>query len=104
MQIYADVLGREIEVAASRQAPALGAAMFGAVAAGVHASIDDAVAAMTKPSVRTYVPDDASHAVYDRLYAEYARLHDLFGRGGDDVMRNLNALRGVEVADPTMRP
>ena len=38
MQIYADVLDREIIVAASDQAPALGAAMFGAVAAGEHAS------------------------------------------------------------------
>ena len=32
MQIYADVLGRPIGVAASQKAPALGAAMFGAVA------------------------------------------------------------------------
>ncbi len=93
MQIYSDVLGREIEVAASTQAPALGSAMFGAVAAGVHLSIDDAVAAMTQPSVKTYIPNAAAQTVYDRLYAEYARLHDLFGRGGDDVMRNLNALR-----------
>ncbi|WP_258235048.1 FGGY-family carbohydrate kinase, partial [Paenibacillus agaridevorans] len=34
MQIYADVTNREIKVAASKQTPALGAAMFGAVAAG----------------------------------------------------------------------
>ena len=34
MQIYADVTGREFRVAASAQAPALGSAMFGAVAAG----------------------------------------------------------------------
>jgi hypothetical protein len=31
--------------------------------------------------------------VYDQLYLEYRRLHDLFGRGGDQVMRNLNRLR-----------
>ena len=46
MQIFADVLGREISVAASQQAPALGAAMWGAVAAGAaaggHATITDA--------------------------------------------------------------
>ncbi len=34
MQIYADVTGREVKVAASEQTPALGSAMFGAVAAG----------------------------------------------------------------------
>src|SRR6185503_13075919 len=34
MQIYADVTGRELKVTASGQTPALGSAMFGAVAAG----------------------------------------------------------------------
>ncbi len=34
MQIYADVTGRELKVTASNQTPALGSAMFGAVAAG----------------------------------------------------------------------
>ena len=88
MQIYADVLGREISVGASTQAPALGAAMFGAVAAGEHATIEDAVSHMTRPGTKTYAPSAATHAVYDQLYGEYRRLHDLFGRGGDDVMRN----------------
>ena len=49
MQIYADVTGREWRVAASPQAPALGAAMFGAVAAGPaaggYARIDEAARA-----------------------------------------------------------
>ena len=93
MQIYADVLGREISVGASTQAPALGAAMFGAVAAGAHATIGDAVSHMTRPGTKTYEPSAAAHAVYDQLYGEYRRLHDLFGRGGDEVMRNLNRLR-----------
>ena len=42
MQIYADVLGRPIDVAASQNAPALGAAMFGAVAGGAYRSIGEA--------------------------------------------------------------
>ena len=50
MQIYADVTGREIKVTASKQTPALGSAMFGAVAAGKPAggydSIYDAAQAM----------------------------------------------------------
>jgi FGGY family of carbohydrate kinases, C-terminal domain len=44
MQVFADVTGREIAVAGSRQAPALGAAMFGAVAAGEHDQIEAAAA------------------------------------------------------------
>ena len=34
MQIYPDVTGKELRVAAARQTPALGSAMFGALAAG----------------------------------------------------------------------
>ena len=97
MQLSADITGREFEVAASAQAPALGSAMYGAVAAGAAAggydSIADAAAAMVKPSVRTYRPDPSARAVYDALYRDYLALHDHFGRGGDDVMRRLRALR-----------
>ena len=96
MQIFADVTGREIAVAGSRQAPALGAAMFGAVAAGAdaggHASISDASRSMARLSGTSYAPRLENRAPYDILYGEYVRLHDLFGRGGDDVMRRLKRL------------
>jgi L-ribulokinase len=97
MQIYADVTGREFAVAASKQAPALGSAMFGAVAAGAarggYDSIVEASRHMAHLSSETYRPIVDHHAVYGRLYREYVRLHDLFGRGGDDVMRTLNTIR-----------
>jgi L-ribulokinase len=97
LQIYADVTGLEHAVAASKQTPALGAAMFGAVAAGAPAggydSIVEASRAMARPSSELYSPDPDASAVYERLYAEYMRLHDLFGRGGDDVMKNLRHIR-----------
>jgi L-ribulokinase len=93
MQIYSDVLGREIAIGASTQAPALGAAMFAAVAAGAYGSITEASQHMVHASTESFQPDAAAHAVYDELYAEYRRLHDLFGRGGDDVMRTLKRLR-----------
>jgi L-ribulokinase len=92
MQIYADVLGREITVGASTQAPALGAAMFAAVAAGEYPSIAEASRHMTRRSTDSFAPSAEAHAVYDELYAEYVRLHDLFGRGGDQAMRNLKRL------------
>jgi L-ribulokinase len=93
MQIFADVTGREIAVAASRQAPALGAALWGAVAGGAHATIDEASAAMARLSDTRYVPRPEHRDAYDVLYGEYLRLHDFFGRGGDDVMRRLKRLR-----------
>ena len=93
MQIYADVLGRPISVAASQNAPALGAAMFGAVAGGAYGSIGEASERMAAPAVETYLPDDGSRHGYDALYAEYLRLHDLFGRGGDDMMKTLRRIR-----------
>ena len=43
MQIYADVTGREIKVTAASQTPALGSAMFGAVAAGGRAGGYDSI-------------------------------------------------------------
>jgi len=97
MQIFADVTGREFSVAASQQTPALGSAMFGAVAAGADAGGFDSISAASERMARlgdeTYVPDPTNRAVYDQLYAEYRRLHDLFGRGGDDVMKRLRALQ-----------
>jgi L-ribulokinase len=97
MQIYADVTGLTIEVAASSQTPALGSAMFGAVAAGAAAggydSIVEASRHMARPSDESYVPDPTRQASYEPLYREYLGLHDLFGRGGNDVMRRLKQIQ-----------
>ncbi len=97
MQIYADVLGREIKVARSAQTPALGSALLGAVAAGKEAggydSIVDAAHEMGGVQEKVYRPDSAAHAVYDQLYREYETLHDFFGRGGSGVMKRLKKIR-----------
>jgi L-ribulokinase len=102
MQIFADVTGREFAVAPSAQVPALGSAMFGAVAAGAAAggygSIVDAAGAMAHLGQERYRPAPARHAVYEELYREYVRLHDHFGRRGDDVMRNLKDVQRRAVA------
>jgi L-ribulokinase len=101
MQLSADITGREFDVAASSQAPAVGSAMYGAVAAGAAAggfdSIADAAKAMTRPHRRTYRPNPDARAVYDQLFADYMTLHDHFGRGGDDVMRRLRSIRDRQV-------
>jgi L-ribulokinase len=97
MHIYSDVTGREIKIAASNQAPALGSAMFGAVAAGRAAggydSIFEAAQHMSHLKDTVYRPNAVHTAVYDQLYAEYLKLHDYFGRGQNDVMKRLKALR-----------
>ena len=97
MQIYADITGRSWRVAASSQTPALGSAMFAAVAAGPaaggYASIEDAAQRMAHLRDGSYEPNEANRSVYDSLYAEYVRLHDLFGRGADPAMKTLKRLR-----------
>lgn len=93
MQIYADVCKREIFVGKSDQCPALGSAMFGAVAAGKmgggYDTIGEAAAAMGHVEEKTYVPMLEHADVYDRLYREYERLYAYFGRGENGVMKRL---------------
>jgi L-ribulokinase len=98
MQIYADVTRMPLHLIDSDQGPALGSAMHAAVAAGVHADIDAAAAAMGKVRRDAYVPDERRADAYDPLFEHYARLHDHFGRGGDDVMHALRHIRPREVA------
>ncbi len=102
MQIYADVTRRTISVAESPQTPALGSAMWAAVAAGTAAGgydrIEGAAAQMARLRDERYVPDPAAAAIYDELYAEYRLLHDYFGRGANDAMKRLRALRARTLA------
>lgn len=95
MQIYADVTGREIKVASSRQASALGAAMFGTLAAGSklggYDSIEEAAAHMASCEGKNYIPNQENVAVYNRLFAEYKKLHDYFGQKNNRVMERLKA-------------
>ncbi|MDW7656544.1 MAG: ribulokinase [Bacillota bacterium] len=97
MQIYADVTGREIRVSASPQTVAIGSALFGAVAAGKARGGFDSIFAAAKiiPRLKDviYRPIADNVAIYDKIYAEYLLLHDTFGRGGNDVMKRLKAIR-----------
>jgi len=97
MQIYADVTGKEMKISGSPQAPALGSAMFGALAAGKTAggydTIENAAAAMAKVKPFSYKPVAEKVEVYKKLYAEYKILHDYFGRGANDVMKRLKDIK-----------
>lgn len=103
MQIYADVTGRTLRIAGTRQAGAKGSAMHAAVAAGKAAggydTIVEATRAMAGLRAERYDPQPEAVKVYDTLYAEYRTLHDYFGRSGNDVMKRLKALKAKVLAE-----
>ncbi len=74
MQTLADVLQMPIKVANSEQAPALGAAMYAATAAGIYPKVEDAIKAMGNGFEKTYSPNSANAEVYNQLYATYSEL------------------------------
>ncbi len=97
MQVYADVLGMDVKVVDAKQGPALGSAIYGALAAGKakggYDTVEEASAVMGKDPAAVYHPIKENQEIYDRLYAEYKQLHDYFGRGGNNVMKRLRSLK-----------
>ena len=98
MQIYADILDMPMSVAASDQTCALGAALFGAVAAGAFADVESAQAKLCRIRERVYQPVPENAAVYRELFALYRQLHDGFGTAAwsgnmAHVMKELIAIR-----------
>lgn len=97
MQIYSDVLNMPVKIAGSAQGPALGSAIFASVAAGTenggYDSVFDAARKLGKVREKYYSPIKENAEVYDRLYAEYKKLHDYFGRGENDVMKTLKKIK-----------
>lgn len=89
MQIYADVLGKKIEVSPCRQAAALGSCIFASVAAGVYESVDDAVRAMAVQPSLVYSPRKKEAALYDEIYRDYLSLQENFGVADRDLMHRL---------------
>jgi len=97
MQIYSDVLNMNIHIAASPQTPALGSAMFGAVAAGKerggYDNITEAAKMMGKVKDEFYQPNQQNVETYNLLFSEYSRLYDYFGRGENNVMKTLKQIK-----------
>jgi L-ribulokinase len=98
MQMYADVTRLPLSTIASEQGPALGSAIHAAVAAGAYPEVREAARAMGRRVVAAYTPDEDAALRYDALFAEYTKLHDHFGRGANDVMRRLKAIRREALA------
>jgi L-ribulokinase len=98
MQIYADVTDRRLSTLASDEGSALGSAIQAAVAAGTHPDLRAAAEAMGRIEQNEYRPIPANVRAYAALFEDYRRLHDYFGRGGNDVMHRLKKLRREALA------
>lgn len=102
MQIYADIIGRPMKVSRSEQTCALGAAIFGATAAGAG-SIAELQSRVSAVREKSYTPDPVNQAVYAELYELYRAVHDAFGTEGwsgnlSHLMKKLLDLRARQSA------
>jgi L-ribulokinase len=93
MQLIADTSGLTVHVPSWGEIPARGAALFGAVAAGVYDDIDAAIEATRPSSSRTYTPEPAATEVYDRVYAIYRTLYETLGRSDVELLHGLKQIR-----------
>lgn len=86
MQMMADVLNMPIKVAQSEQACALGAAIFGSVAAAVHKDTFAAMNAMASPFEIVYEPNLENVEAYQEVFNKYIALGVTLE---DHIMKNL---------------
>ena len=96
LQIYADVFGRPITVAASGEACALGSAICGAAAAGLG-TVAELAARMVPAPERRFEPCPGAETAYDKLYGLYLGLHDHFGgvSATADLSQTMKALLAI---------
>jgi len=98
MQIYADILGRPLRVAASEQTCALGAALFGAASGGT-VSLEEIQETCCRIRDVEYLPKPENQAVYAELFSLYSQVHDAFGkRGAVDLSRVMKELLRIRAA------
>jgi ribulose kinase len=75
LQAHSDALGVRVATTKQPDAVLVGAAILGATASGAHASLEEAMSAMTR--VEGYRPPDPRFAAYhDAKYAVYRRMLD----------------------------
>jgi len=98
MQIYADVIGLPLSTVPSAQAPALGAEIHAATAAGAFSDVRTAAKQMGSRIANAYNPIPENAVVYDELYREYVAAYEWFGRG-NDMMRRLR-----RIGSPKLEP
>ena len=60
---------------------------------GGYDTVSEAAEAMGHIEERIYHPIPENVLIYDKLFAEFKRLHDYFGTGINDVMKRLKKIR-----------
>lgn len=93
MQIYSDVLDKEIQVSSTDHASGIGAAILGAIAGGAYTSVRNASQNMKQPPYKTYYPIKRNVMMYRELFHIYQRVHNYFGVEQPEVMKKLKFLR-----------
>ena len=92
MQVFADVLGRDILVAKSKQAGAKGAAIYAAVSCGEFNDLTSAASVMGDKEFSQYLPDISRYEKHERIYAQYVKMSEYFAKQSS-VMKNLKAIK-----------
>lgn len=77
MQEYANLLNRRIQVGQVSEGPALGAAIFAAVAAGVYDTPLKAYECMGVHEFVSYEPDQEHRPEYEKLYEKNRRMREI---------------------------
>lgn len=92
-QMFADVCGLPIEIAAAEESGSLGVALLAGVAAGIWPDIETAAAATARVAAR-YEPDPGAAAEYDGWFELYRQTRDVYRR----YSQQRAALKPAEVA------
>lgn len=74
MQTMADVLGCRVNVSATTQACARGAAIYAAVSSGLYETVEDAQQSLCEGYIESYEPDMEKRGTYIELYDKYCAL------------------------------
>jgi len=95
LQIYADITNRPIELVEASHLSARGAAILGTLAWGEDLSretVQKTIRRCSPHTRRCFNPSTKNIKVYEKLYKDYSRLHDYFGRGENNILKNLKTL------------
>ena len=91
MQIYADVLGKEIKVIEAPQAAAKGSAILASMAGGYFDSFKEATKTLCEYTEIVYTPNQENTEKYARLYKEYLTVSEFFAK--NSILKNLKLER-----------